>query len=136
MVTQQTRGRLRWHTGLEEGADVGVGSVSECTTPTKSEKPDDLETAVADVVATLEVLNHELNGKLPSETITTAPTLISTDVAYALAEIVRMLRDYEARTGDGSGAEAAWMVDTAWVAVLAGDIDDVKEHLADERRAR
>ena len=45
------------------------------------------------------------------------------------AEVARMLRD--------AGADrSARKVDTAWLAVLAGDVDDVREHVAQEESAR
>lgn len=131
MATAETRRRLRWHAGFEDVAGRRSVSVSESTESGDA----DLETAVDDVITTLEALNHEVNGNVPSETAASART-ISTDIAYAVAEISRMLRSYEERAADGRGAEAAWMVDTAWLAVLAGDIDDVEEHVAEERRAR
>ncbi len=33
-------------------------------------------------------------------------------------------------------ADAAWSVETAWRAILAGDIDDLGEHLSDEMLMR
>jgi hypothetical protein len=41
-----------------------------------------------------------------------------------------MLRD------DASTDDAVWTVETAWSAVLAGDIDDLREHLRLERGRR
>jgi len=40
-----------------------------------------------------------------------------------------MLRDF----GDD---HSAWMVETAWLAILAGDIDDLREHIALEDAVR
>jgi hypothetical protein len=49
---------------------------------------------------------------------------------YAITEIIRMLDD-DLRTTD-----AAWAVETTWSAVLAGDFDDLAEHLRHEHPAR
>ena len=64
----------------------------------------------------------------PSATIKGA-TLLPRSVAYAVAEIIRMLR-YESQSSEG-----ARMVETSWSAVLAGDIDSLDEHLNDEDHA-
>jgi hypothetical protein len=133
MANAETTLRLRWHAGLEAGATGSDGSVSDCTSPDGD--PGEIERAVSDVVATLSRLNQELNGPKPSSTITD-PGVISTDIAYAVGEISRFLRKYSEVSGDPRGDEGAWTVDTAWLAVLAGDIDDVQQHVADEARAR
>jgi hypothetical protein len=33
-------------------------------------------------------------------------------------------------------SDAAWAIETSWRAVLAGDIDDLQQHVAEERAAR
>jgi hypothetical protein len=33
-------------------------------------------------------------------------------------------------------SDAAWSIETAWLAVLAGDIDDLHQHVAAERAMR
>ena len=50
------------------------------------------------------------------------------DVAYAVSEIARLL-------GNTAHVVEAWEVDVAWNAVLAGDVDDLREHIDHERRA-
>jgi hypothetical protein len=37
---------------------------------------------------------------------------------------------------DARREEEAWVVDTGWLAVLAGDIDDIVEHIELERTMR
>jgi hypothetical protein len=49
-------------------------------------------------------------------------------VAYSVAEVARMLRE-------ASADREAWQVETGWLAVLAGDIDDVGQHVAEEEAA-
>ncbi|MFL6029303.1 MAG: hypothetical protein ACJ74D_04655 [Gaiellaceae bacterium] len=77
----------------------------------------------------LEQLNHELNGATPSSSTPRDAPLIPSSVAYAVAEAIRMLSEYP-------DLRNAWRVETAWLAVLAGDIDDVEVHVRDEYRAR
>ena|SRR5215207_250560 len=127
VVSPDTTQRLRWHAGL---AQVPVGSlptISDRTRPANA-LGSRLEDALADLVATLEQLNRELNGDTPSQAITGA-TEIPREVAYAVSEIARMLRD-------SGAAQDTWTVETAWNAVLAGDIDDLQQHLKEERALR
>ena len=83
---------------------------------------------MSDFLTLLDVLNHELNGAEPSAAISGKAETVSTGVAYAVAEVVRMLRDADAD-------REAWQVETGWLAVLAGDVDDVLQHIADEGAA-
>jgi hypothetical protein len=46
-----------------------------------------------------------------------------------------MLRDFEEATGNVEVREETWRVETAWLAVLAGDIDDLEQHLLDSSTA-
>jgi hypothetical protein len=32
--------------------------------------------------------------------------------------------------------DAAWSIETAWLGILAGDIDDLEEHVIEERTMR
>ena len=116
--------RLRWHAGLE-GAHHAAPSIADCTGPAGA--ADRLDEALGDLLEALAQLNRELNGPIPSAT-TDGADQIPRPLVYAVAEITRMLReqpDYD---------DAAWSVDTAWAAILAGDIDDLDEHLHNERR--
>lgn len=69
-----------------------------------------------------------------------AGTFQSRDLVYAIAEIDRMLRSYGVGVSDGArraqAAKATWRIETAWRAVLAGDIDDLRQHLAEESATR
>jgi hypothetical protein len=98
-----------------------------------------LDEALADFIAVLGTLNNELNGPVPSGPAGppgARATVVPRDAAYAVAEVTRMLREYGERQSDAAAVRAAWVVDTAWAAVLAGDIDDLEEHVSDEERAR
>jgi hypothetical protein len=92
-------------------------------------RSEELSEAVTDFLHTLSGLNHELNDDVPSENINISDASIPSSVAYSVAEVARMLR-----TSRETEREA-WAVDTAWLAVLAGDIDDVHEHVRGEEAA-
>jgi hypothetical protein len=126
VVSPDTTQRLRWHAGLEQAPAGFPPTIADCTRPTKLGAR--LEDALTDFVATLERLNHELNGETPSQT-TSGATEIPRAVAYAISEVDRILRD-------AGAAQAAWRVETAWSAILAGDIDLLQQHLTEERAAR
>ena len=79
-------------------------------------------------MSTFRVLNVELNGDKPSES-TKAASVVPREVPYAIAEIAQTLRVAER-------PDAAWLVGIAWLGVLAGDDDDIEEHVAEEWRAR
>jgi hypothetical protein len=117
--------RIVWHAGLSADGGLAHGSVSAATS---SGDRAAIETATADSLRALDDYNRDVNGPGPSSSIR-GSDIVPRDVAYAVAEIARMLRD--------SGADrSAWRVETAWLAVLAGDIDDIHEHLAEEEAAR
>lgn len=124
MSTDPTERRLLQHAGLESSS--GALTVSAATVePVEARQ---LAEAVSDFLTLLDVLNHELNGAEPSAAISGKAETVSTGVAYAVAEVVRMLRDADAD-------REAWQVETGWLAVLAGDVDDVLQHIADEGAA-
>ena len=127
MAEYSTTERLRRHAGLVEPDEAFGPTVSAATWGPTS--PQELEAAVSDLVDALDALNHELNGAEPSAAVSGKANTVSTDAAYAVAEVARMLRDAGAE-------EEAWAVDTGWLAVLAGDIDDVRQHIAGEAAAR
>jgi hypothetical protein len=117
--------RIVWHAGLSADGGLAPGSVSAATS---SGDQAAIEAATTDSLRALDDYNRDLNGPVPSSSIG-GSGMVPRDVAYAVAEVARMLRD--------SGADqSAWRVESAWLAVLAGDIDDVREHLAQEEAAR
>ena len=80
-------------------------------------------------------LNLELNGDLPSERSAEDAT-VPVAVAYAVSEVCSLLRSYRGPVdAAGRAADAAWRGETAWNGALAGDIDDIAQHLLDEGRA-
>ena len=120
MVSDETSRRLRIHAGLDHPRETSTPTVASCT-GFGSARRADLDAAVQDFIDVLETLNLELNGDVPSEGVGDTP-----DAAYAVGEVSRMLRD------DPETPRAAWLVETAWLAALAGDIDDLRQHVSDE----
>lgn len=113
-------------------------SIAECL-----DRPDPsgerLENAIADLLDALAVLNTDLNGTVPSEGFE-RDDKISLAIVFAVTEIVNLLRQRANRRGATETAQhaarAAWRAEAAWLAVLHGDIDDLRGHLADEEAMR
>ena len=122
MISKHTRQRLRWHAGLD-GDPLDPLSVSGSLAAGRG-----VERAVNDFFDVMRQLNYAMNGDVPSEVVTGDDDLVPRDVAYAVSEVARQL-------GDTAHVIEAWEVDVAWNAVLAGDIDDLAEHIEHERRA-
>src|SRR4051794_11415238 len=115
MVTAGTVRLLRWHAGLD-GDAFDARSVSGSLAGGHG-----VDDALTRLIETIQALNQELNGERPSDVVD-GDLAVPRDAAYAVAEAARMLRD-------GGHVDAAWAVDMAWLAVLAGDIDDIGEHV-------
>ena len=135
MVTEHTIDRTRWHAGLTEGV------ASDCQPLFVVVKTEDfaaLEVSASDCLATLDTLNHELNGPVPSETIggdDNIPRLL----VYAIVEIVRQMWEAEIKASDSYAKQLALeriRIDTAWNLVLCGDIDDLVPEVDMELRAQ
>lgn len=92
-----------------------------------------LADAVEDVIDALSELNFQSNGSVPSESLVGVDAF-PRSLIYAITEILRMLRELSSDRPDAVRAES--LIAMAWSAILAGDIDDLKRHLADEERAR
>jgi hypothetical protein len=119
-----------WHAGFADREGATVPSIYEAT---KAEDGEALDAALGDLVAAFVVLNRDLNGETPSETVG-----LGSDpprrVAWAVLAISQLLRD--GIGGELATARAVWVVEAAWGAVLDGDIDDIEEHLKLEEEAR
>jgi hypothetical protein len=138
MANAEITAHLRWHAGLGDQLNPRAPSLAECTwsgSPLRGRVSEGAE----DFIAALSELNREINGPIPSES-PPAGAEIPRDAAYAVAEVIGMLRDAaeSASIPDDKHrmADAAWSIETAWRGLLAGDIDDLQQHLADERAAR
>jgi hypothetical protein len=126
--------RLRWHAGLQEIETADSPSVASSTWP-RGQVSKALQPAVVDCLRTLAAVNLELNreGRRPVADVPRG-------LAYAVAEIVRMIRECHEHASEQRDAKvlarAAWRVETAWSAVLAGDVEDIQEHVKQEEAAR
>ena len=122
-MSRETTQLLRWHAGLD-GDALDASSVSGSLAA-----GGDVERAMSDFIEAMQRLNQEINAEQPSAAVDGKEDYVSRGVAYAVAEVTRMLRD-AARVSEACAVEAAWN------AVLAGDVDDVAEHLKAESWAR
>lgn len=126
-VTPETAERLCSHAGLVTSEhETSVDALLFGSEPIQGQ----FEAAMTDLLQTLQTVNLELNGEVPSESIgDSGDDAIPRSVAYAISEIGDRLRRKDRD-------EVAEMVDIAWNGVLAGDIDDVAGHVRDEIHAR
>ena len=113
--------RILWHAGLSQTSDAP----NSLAALTADEDARAVDAAARDFIAALDGYNRELNGAVPSKRVGGADDNLPRRLAYAVGEVARMLR---VRKFD----DAALRVETAWLAVLAGDIDDIPAHLAEE----
>jgi hypothetical protein len=87
-----------------------------------------LGVALDDLLDVMQSLNVEINGETPSESVLVASGDIPRAAAYAVSEVATRLRARQQ-------PDAAWVADLAWNAILAGDIDDIRLHVQQERDA-
>jgi hypothetical protein len=129
---------MRWHAGYEKSIPKSFPSLSDCTWPPNGLQ-DYLDHAVGDIVETLSAINLEMNGAVPSETVI-ADANISRFLVSAISEIQGMLRVFRESCTTSEAQESVrryeFIVEIAWAAVLDGDIDDLREHIAAELAAR
>lgn len=121
VITDATRKLLLWHAGLQ-GDPLDPSSISGSTAAGHN-----VAHAVADLLDAMALLNREMNGPEPSQVSGVSDDGVPRSVAYAVSEVVRQL-------GSSAHVIEAWQIDVAWNAVLAGDIDDLADHIELERR--
>ena len=119
--------RLSRHAGLAKPRSGDPPSIFEVTGSPRSA---DLDEPIADAIAALGEVNVLLNGAVPSRTVGTAANSVPRSLAYAVSEIVRMLRQ------DAQASIAAGAIEIAWNAILAGDVDDLSEQIRLEQQAK
>ncbi len=126
--------RLRYHAGLEQNVELEVPSMAELLW-----RKETLRECTEDVIEALETLNLDMNGSIPSQS-TTRKAQFPRDLVYAISEIIRLT--HQSVNGATSDTEredatrAAWKLEVAWAAILAGDIDNLRKHIAEEEAAR
>jgi hypothetical protein len=82
----------------------------------------------------------ELNGDVPSAVESVHLADMPRKLVYSVAQVICELRECERQASSARDSEwfgrAAWRAETAWAAVLAGDIDDIAKHLDNEEKMR
>lgn len=119
--------KLCWHAGLAHLASPRSSSISDCTWLPNG-KQQELGQAAEDLFSTLESVNEVLNGELPSEDEGMGD-VIPRRAAYAVSEILRLLREFESEGSEPSSIRVSLEIrrrlEVAWNAILAGDIDEL-----------
>jgi hypothetical protein len=131
---------LRWHAGLDDiSMPVSVPkthSLAQCTSVQTIDVAR-LRASVDDVVDVLSRINHEINGSVPSEA-SEGDTNLPRTLVYAITEILDLLNKssrFQNKTEDKQLVNhLKRTIEIGWSAVLAGDIDDIKGHIAMEER--
>lgn len=137
MIKTETLERLRQHAGLCQAPSPSFPTIADCTAP-RADLLQKLWLAGEDVISTLGALNYELNGATPSSG-QICVALIPRSLVYAMTEIIRMVRELLPAVRESSQRSRievlAKQIESAWSAVLAGDVDDLHQHLAQEGMA-
>jgi hypothetical protein len=126
---------IRYHAGL---ADISRATPSLVDVlHNRPTDRDDVATSVREVILALQDLNLALNGSIPSKSTLRDHDMPRAAVA-AIASIAAAL-SHEA-TKDSVGlatmfTRELWRITCAWDGVLAGDIDDIVEHVRLEELA-
>jgi hypothetical protein len=133
--------KLSQHTSAREGESFTLALYHAERQPATPE----LGGFFDDILSSFEVINHALNTQHPSETITGKADSLPRSLVGNISEILSIGWSYYLRwTCSGRftatfRAELASMlvqIGIAWDAVLAGDIDDIREHVQTEFSAR
>ena len=94
-----------------------------------------LNASLNDVLRLMQSINVEMNGQVPSESFDSTLQLPRI-LVYTVQELIRILRQAKYKLNPDTDKLlpfAAWKLETAWLAVLAGDIDDIFEHITAEQ---
>jgi hypothetical protein len=143
---EQALQHLYYHANISEAEGEGWLSFGRALfeAEARSEVPD-LREQTTDLIACLEVVNRHLNGEIPSACVGTGGRYIGSRVAYAVSAIIsdgieHLLTLASSPASSRSSLLAlgkdVWRVSCAWEAVLAGDIDSLSEHVAEEEWGR
>lgn len=146
MTIEDVRDRLTHHANLPCAISEEESFCFLIWNAKRTRKAVDLSAAFRDIVGCLETLNKLWNGPVPSETPRERIlTCVDRRIAYLVSEVMTGAAEYVAMaatssdttsTDASSRAMIAYGINCAWSAVLAGDIDDLQEHLRLEMRAR
>jgi hypothetical protein len=138
MLAKDAISRLREHSGLSVPTPQLEGSafIDRVQALQKGNREADLEKAVVDILECLQTLNS-----YSSSTCGNRDYILNIDTVYAISGI--LLSTVEASIilcATGKDCKellmAAWKISCAWDALLAGDVEDIHQHLAYEMAAR
>ena len=143
MVSEETLARLWWHAALPWDAVPGVrryeGVVPAIADATRRGRGsiEEVQRAFDDFLKTLSVLNHELNGPTPSERKEPGPDPLPGRLVHAVSDAILLLAEWEefAKRAGKVVPPFAWRAQSAWCAIVDGDIDDIEEHVSWEEAA-
>jgi len=127
---ESTISRLRYHAGLEEIAGAGIAPIAEALW-----QGSPAGDAFSDILVCMEKLNHEMNGPLPSGDVRPKVSHFDRKLLYAIYEIGRQISQAAEKAPPDRSASLCSLgrkFDAAWGAILAGDIDDIRDHIEDE----
>lgn len=131
MISEKIIDRIRWHAGFNGIESVQSISISDASSGITIDEQS-LSESVEDMINVLSELNVEMNSQTPSGQIAGKKDHLPRALAYALAEVVRMVRGDQIEQHNAVRFRLAWRIECAWLAVLSGDIDNVAEHVAVE----
>ena len=116
--------QLLYHAGFAREVKLEVPSLADALRRKAS-----ITASVNDVIRLLALLNHEVNGLVPSASIAVGKqNHFSRKLVFAITEIIDLLRDAE-KVSDGEISRAHRQIAFAWSSVVAGDIDDIHQEI-------
>jgi len=133
MEKANTTSQLRYHAGLDQQEKLSSPSLADVLWRKES-----TQEALEDVLRILQALNIEMNGEIPSES-SNREQHFSRALIYAVSETIRLVR-HSANEAPNDALrndldKSARRIEMAWSAVLAGDIDNLKNHITEEEAA-
>jgi len=137
MDDSQARQRLRSHASAPEGESFTLALYQA----ERQAADPELRNSFDDILACFEVINHALNTQRPSESIEGKAEALPRSLVADVSEILSLGWSYHWRWTSSERftetfrTELASMlvqISIAWDAVLAGDIDDIRDHAQTE----
>lgn len=128
---------IQWHAGLVSRMSpcnmrplsMVIADASDCEA---------IEQSWFDLLDTLVNLNITLNGEFPSE-FESKQDVIPRNLAYSIAELIQTFDAAIINSPEAISKcveQVRWRISVCWSAVLAGDIDDIIQHLKWESETR
>lgn len=133
------------HAGFTTGVSdqPGPSLVDELWKLRQGSESMDLSLLIDEIVQCFEVVNHQMNGTLPSESIARETLIprrlvaaITTMIIVCLETAFELQRQSKDSRLSNTLQTNAWKLVCAWDAILAGDIDDISNHIRLEQIAR